>query len=158
MGYRLDYAQMDEILKQLSEKYNIYGPGLDAQKKRVRFRKITSVSQIVNDRQSDYSPKEVFYPVSQVMFYFREDRVDECALKDDRDILIFARACDINAVRRPDNIFLRNGGAEDIFYKRIRERVKYILLECTESFENCFCAFSSVFAISVIPVFSRSAA
>ena len=139
MGYCVEPERMDEILRELSESYHIYAPRLDAQKKRVRFGKITSVRQIVNDRQSDYSPKEVFYPISQVMFYFREDRVDECELKDDKKILIFARSCDINAVHRPDNIFLKNGGAEDIFYKRIREKVRYILMECPESFENCFC-------------------
>ena len=140
MGYRIDRTRMDEILKELSEQYHIYAPRLDAQKKRVRFGRINSVNQIVADRQSDFSPKEVFYPISQVMFYFKEDRVEEAQLKDDKKILIFARACDLNAIRRPDNIFLKNGGAEDIFYKRIRERVKYVLMECPESFENCFCA------------------
>ena len=140
MGYRVDFAGMDDILEKLSEKYNIYGPRLDAQKKRVRFGRITSAAQIVNDRQSDFSPKEVFYPVSQVMFYFREDRVDESELPDDKDILIIAHPCDINAVKRQDNIFLKNGGAEDHFYKRLRDKVRFVLLECAESYENCFCA------------------
>ncbi len=140
MGYRIDFQRMDEILAELSKHYVIYAPRLDAQKKRVRFGKITSIRQIVNDRQSDYSPREVFYPISQVMFYFREDTVDEAQMEEERDILIFARACDINAVRRPDNIFLKNGGAEDIFYKRVRDRVYYALLECPGSFDDCFCA------------------
>ena len=139
MGYRVDNSRMDEILAELSRDYHIYAPRLDAQKKRVRFGEIKSVSQIITDRQSDFSPKEVFYPISQIMFYFREDSVVECEPKDDKGIIIFARACDLNAIRRPDNIFLKNGGAEDIFYKRIREKVKYVLMECPESFENCFC-------------------
>ena len=140
MGYRVDSNRMDEILQELSENHNIFAPCLDQQKKYVRFRKISSVRQIVTDRQADFSPKEVFYPISQVMFYFREDGVEEAMPKDDKDILIFARACDINQIRRTDNIFLKNGGTEDMFYKRIRERVRYIIVECTESFENCFCA------------------
>lgn len=139
MGYRLSYDRMDEIITELSSKYRIYAPRFDAQKKRVRYGLIKSVKQIVTDRQSDYSPKEVFYPVSQVMFYFRDDSVEESELSDDREILIIARACDINAIRRQDNIFLKNGGTEDIFYKRNRDKVRFALLECKESFENCFC-------------------
>lgn len=138
MGYRVDRSRMDEILNGLSKEYKIYGPRLDARKK-VRFGEITSVGQIVTDRQSDFSAKEVYYPVSQVMFYFRKDGVEEAMPEDDKKILIFARACDINAIKRTDNIFLKNGGTEDMIYKRIREKVRFILMECAESFENCFC-------------------
>lgn len=139
MGYCVERARMDEILEELSQQYDIYAPRLDAQKKKVRFGKVTSVNQIITDRQSDFSAKEVYYPISQVMFYFRDDRVDISEGRDGKPALVFARACDINSVRRLDNIFLKNGGAEDLFYKRLREKVKFALIECTESFENCFC-------------------
>ena len=139
MGYRVNTNRMDEILHALSEEYDVYAPCLDAQKKRVRFRRIHSVDRIVLDRQSDFSPKEVYYPILQVMFYFRKDSVEEAMPKETKDILIFTRACDINAIRRSDSIFLKNGGTEDLFYRRIRERVKFVLMECQESFENCFC-------------------
>ena len=39
-----------------------------------------------------------------------------------KKILIFARPCDINAQKRQDKIYLENGGFEDAFYKRIREK------------------------------------
>ena len=139
MGYRIEKKRMDEILQMLSEEYHIYGPCMDVRKKMVRFGKITSVEQIIKDRQSDFSPKEIYYPISQVMFYFQEENVEESMLEDDRKILIFARACDINAIRRSDNLFFKNGGAEDLFYKRLREKVQFVLMECQESFENCFC-------------------
>ena len=139
MGYCIEKTRFDEILGELSETYQIYAPRLDAQKRRVRFGKINSVSQIVTDRQSDFSAKEVYYPISQVMFYFRDDRVEISEAKDEKDFLIFARACDINAIRRLDRIFLENGGAQDLFYKRLRDKVKFVLLECQESFDECFC-------------------
>ena len=138
-GYRVGKERMNEILAELTQEYHVFGPCLDAQKKRVRYAEIRSVDQIIYDRQSDFSPKAAFYPVSQVMFYFREDGVEESEPADEKGILIFARACDINAIRRQDNLFLKNGGAEDLFYKRLRDRVKYVLMECTESYENCFC-------------------
>ena len=37
MGFRVDKTRMDEILHELSEKYDIYAPCMDAQKKKVRF-------------------------------------------------------------------------------------------------------------------------
>ena len=138
-GYRVGKERMNEILAELSQEYRVFAPCLDAQKKRVRYAEVRKIGQIVYDRQSDFSPKAAYYPVSQVMFWFREDGVEESELTDDRDILVFARSCDINAVRRQDNLFLRNGGAEDLFYRRLREKVKFVLMECPESFENCFC-------------------
>ncbi len=139
MGYRVTKERMNEILCELAENNHIYAPAWDAPKKRVQYREIRKIEEIVSDRQSDFSPKAAFYPVSQVMFYFHEDRTDDSEIRDDKDILIFARACDIHAARRQDALFCRNGGAEDYYYKRLREKVKYILLECAISFENCFC-------------------
>ena len=34
---------------------------------------------------------------------------------------------------------LKNGGFEDVFYKRIREKVKFVCMECVEGFDTCFC-------------------
>ena len=129
---------MDEILAQLSEDYVIFAPKWDKFKKNVRFGQIKSVSEIVLDRQTDFSVKETFYPISQVMVYFKTDEVEEEELKEKRDILIFARPCDINGIRRLDKIFYENG-LPDYFYARMREKVKLVLLECTESFDQCFC-------------------
>ncbi len=139
MGYRIESNRLDEIISELKNEYRIFAPCLDAQKKRVRYREINSADQIVLDRQSDFSPKEVYYPISQVMFYFKEGGVEDAVLADERKILIFARACDINAIRRQDAIFLKNGASEDYYYKRLREKVKFALIECEKSFENCFC-------------------
>ncbi|MCD8301300.1 MAG: anaerobic sulfite reductase subunit AsrA, partial [Clostridiales bacterium] len=60
-------------------------------------------------------------------------------LPDERDILIFARPCDINAIRRLDQVFLKNGNEPEYYYARLREKAKFILMECRESFETCFC-------------------
>lgn len=139
MGYRIDLEKMNEILENMSRDYHVFAPKWDARKRKVRYGEIKSISEIVLDRQSDFSPKEAYYPISQTMFYFTEDDVRDSELKDDKGILIFARPCDIYAMSRLDHIFLENGGHEDLFYKRLREKVKIVMLECTQSFENCFC-------------------
>ncbi len=144
VSVRVANDQFDHILKKLSEKYTIYAPkhfmtGAGEKKVTIKYAKIQSLSEIVYDRQSDFSPKESYYPISQTMFYFTETEVIEAGLKDDKGILVFARPCDINAMDRLDNIFLNNGGKEDVYYARLHNKVKVIMLECRESFEHCFC-------------------
>lgn len=138
MSYRFNPSAMDKALELLSKEYTVYAPKWDRQKKNVRFAPIRSVSEIVTDRQSDFSSKEAYYPISQVMMYFRSDTAEDAPPADDRKILIIARPCDINAVRRLDKIFLENG-EPDFYYARMREKVTFALLECKEGFENCFC-------------------
>ena len=138
MSYKINKTKMDQILRELSADYKIYGPKWDIAKKNVRYSIIKSVSDIVLDRQSNFSIKEAFYPISQVMGYFKADTSFPSEMPDQRGILIFARPCDINAIRRLDTIFLENG-LPDMFYARMREKVKFILLECAESFDECFC-------------------
>ena len=139
MGYKFDNVRMNGIIKALGNDYHIFAPKQDPKKRQVRFKPITSVEEIERARQSDFSAKEVFYPVSTTMFYFKDGTITESVYTDGKGILIFARPCDINAIKRLDNIFLKNGASEDKFYRERREKVKFILMECTESFENCFC-------------------
>ncbi len=143
-SYSLSRDSFNQILGQLSENYSIYAPklfktGADDQGETIKYARVNSLEEIVTDRQSDFSPKESYYPISQTMFYFTESEVIESTLSDDKGILVFARPCDINAMERLDNIFLKNGGQEDMYYARLREKVKILMIECRESFPDCFC-------------------
>lgn len=143
VSYEVSPKDMDAVLDSLKKHYRIYAP--KSMKKRgstkdvVRYQEISSVSEIAYDVPSDFSAKEVYYPIMQTMFYFTEDSCMESKVSEDKGILLFLRPCDINAMRRLDNIFLKNGGNEDLYYKRLREKVKVVLLECSGSFEHCFC-------------------
>lgn len=144
VSYSASVEQMDAILEKLSKDYKVYAPRLTGKKGRngkeiVRYGEIHSVKEIVYDRQSDFSAKEVYYPVMQTMIYFTEDTSTESKVQDDRGLLILAHPCDINAIRRLDTIFLKNGNHADIYYKRLRDKVKMVMLECTGSYENCYC-------------------
>lgn len=55
-----------------------------------------------------------------------------------RDVLVLMCACDLHGVKRLDAMYLHNG-PEDSFYKRIRDRVHFVLLGCPQTFEHCFC-------------------
>lgn len=137
--------RQDELLRELKKTYRVFAPrafarhGWGEENQVIRYGEIDSFSQLVWDRKSDFSPKEVFYPIVQTLLYFTADECRESELTDQREILLFARACDINGIRRLDTMFLKNGGHADNFYARLREKLHLILLECTESFETCFC-------------------
>ena len=54
MGYRVDFDKMNDILAAWSEAYHIFAPAWDQRKKKVRYREIKTIDQIVLDRQSDF--------------------------------------------------------------------------------------------------------
>ncbi len=58
-----------------------------------------------------------------------------------KKILIFARPCDINAQDRQDKVHLENGDFQDEFYKRMRDRVKFVCMKCVEGWDTYFCTF-----------------
>ncbi len=144
MGFAIEKKKFETILNKINKKYRIYAPvsikgkGRFSDTDLIRYREINAIEDIVVDKKSDFSPKEIVFPITQTLFNFTENDIREPG-EDTRGILIFLRPCDINGIRRLDSVFLKNGAAEDTYYKQIRERIKYAMIECTEGFENCFC-------------------
>ncbi len=144
MGYRLTTTRFDKYLTNLSETFDIYAPvvqkgkGMYSDTEVVGYGKITCFDEIVFDKKSYYSPKEVFYPIRETLFYFLNDELKEAPL-DIRPIILFVRPCDINGIMRLDTMFLENGGIKDYYYLRRRQLLKFIMIECTEGFDTCFC-------------------
>lgn len=144
-SYQISRNRMNEILHELQSEYRIYAPkhipdrGMWENDGLIRYQEISSLEEIVTVKQSDFSPKEVIYPVSQTIFTFDENSCQETITRDPKGIIIFARPCDINGLKRLDNMFLANGGMSDVYYKRMRDKVKIFMMECEQSWENCFC-------------------
>ncbi|MBE6065155.1 anaerobic sulfite reductase subunit AsrA [Clostridium cochlearium] len=143
MGFKMELKDFNYILDKISENYKIYAPkllkgkGTFSDTDMVRYGEVKTIDEIEFNKKSLFSPKETILPITQTLFYFTEDEVLEPKI-DKKNILIFLRSCDIHAVKRLDEIYLKNG-YEDIYYKRLREKVKFVLIECEKSFENCFC-------------------
>ena len=145
MSFKMNYGKMDKILNELKKDYKVYAPvrlkgqGRYSDTDVIRYEEIDSVSEIVYDEKSDFSPKEVIHPITQTLFYFTEHQFRESEV-DDKELLIFARPCDIHGLKRMDNIFLENGNFEDKYYKRMRDKVNFALMECQEGgWDSCFC-------------------
>ena len=142
-SFKLSAADMDEVIAEWKKTYKVYAPALfsqrGAKKEIVRYREIRSTADIYNSRASDFSAKEVYYPIMQTMLFFTETDVIESQVRDNKEILLLLHPCDINAMEKLDNIFINNGAGADLYYSRLREKVRIVLLECKESYDSCFC-------------------
>ncbi len=144
MSYRLSFHRMDELLENLKDRYDIFAPvrfnkrGRYSDTDLVRYARIGSVRDIVHSEKSDFSPKEIVHPITQTMFHYTEFEYLE-SKAGEKDILLFVRPCDIHGIQRLDTVFLRNGGNKDFYYQRLREKVKYVLMECSAGWDSCFC-------------------
>ncbi len=144
MSYILNTQQADQVLGALAQTYGVYAPKRFANQGRysatdcIRYDKVTRASEIVWQVKSDYPAKEVINPIQQAIFYFTEDEYRASKCKE-QPILIFARPCDINAQKIQAKIYAGNGGFTDMYYERMRERVKFVLMDCNGGDDTCFC-------------------
>ena len=143
MGYQLSKKNADEIFEKWTQKYDIFGPvlmkgeGCFSDTDIVRYGKIKKLDDIEWNTKSDYSFKEILLAINETLFYFTEEETT-IPKGPEKDILIFLRACDLHAVKRLDEIYLKNG-FEDFYYARVRERAKFLLMGCSTTCESGFC-------------------
>ncbi|MFT8350258.1 anaerobic sulfite reductase subunit AsrA [Clostridium saccharoperbutylacetonicum] len=143
MGYKIITEKANTLLNTLSKEYLIYAPkvfkgdGCFSDTDTIRYGEVSTIDEIVFDRKSDYSFKEILMPINETLFYFTEDEV-KVSVAPKKGAIVFLRSCDLNALKRLDQIYLNNG-PEDFYYKRLRENTKFILMGCSKTFDNCFC-------------------
>ncbi|MFP4021070.1 MAG: anaerobic sulfite reductase subunit AsrA [Halanaerobium sp.] len=144
MGYNLSKKAFNQLLNTLNQEYQIYAPvrkkkkGTFSASDLITYDLVKSLEEIELDSKSKYSAKEIVFPIRETLFNFVEGEQLIASETDDKYI-IFLRPCDRNAFKRLDKIFLENGPEEDLYYKRLREKVKFFVIECTEGFDSCFC-------------------
>ena len=144
MGYELSPKELGALFAKLSETYDIYAPvvktgeGTFSDVDVIRYDLVHSPDEIEWDKRSDYSFKEVLLPINETLFYFTEDETT-VPKGPDKDRIIFLRSCDIHAVKRLDQIYLKNG-FEDFYYSRIREKTHFALMGCPSDCSGGFCA------------------
>lgn len=144
MSYKITNDKFDLYLEKWSKEYEIYGPvsikagGRFSDTDNIRYEKISRLEEIEYKKKSTFSAKEVLFPVTETLFNIRNEQLSE-PLYIEKKYLIFLRSCDIHAIDRLDTMFLKTGNIEDPYYKRRRENTKFVLIGCSESFENCFC-------------------
>ncbi len=144
MGYTLTRSEFDQVLAELGKKYRLYAPVLKVGEGRfsetdvVIYDYIKDSSEIEFEKKSDFSFKEILTPLSQTLFFFTENVIKEADI-DESEAIVFLRSCDMHAVKRLDQIYLNNGRHVDTFYKKVRDKIKFVLIGCPSSFQDCFC-------------------
>ena len=143
MGYRLTRLQADEIFDRLKEKYEVWAPmvmageGCFSDTDIIRYGNPETLDEIEWKKKSDYSFKEVLISINETLFYFTEDQTI-VPKGPEKEILVFLRSCDLCAVKRLDQIYMKNGDP-DFYYARVREKVRFALMGCPESCQSGFC-------------------
>jgi anaerobic sulfite reductase subunit A len=143
MGYTLSINSMNKIISEWSKEYIIYAPKVFkdgatfSDVNLIKYAEVNCIEEIEFEEKSHYSFKDILLPISETLFYFTEDSVTE-PNPEKRGAIIFLRSCDLHSIKVLDEMYLQNG-FEDYYYSRIRNKVKFILIGCKESFENCFC-------------------
>ncbi|MGL4254575.1 MAG: anaerobic sulfite reductase subunit AsrA [Fusobacteriaceae bacterium] len=147
MGYNISKEKFDQMIKELSKTHKILAPKRFPKQGRysdtdiIRYERVYSLDEIVFDEKSDYAAKEALSPITETVLYFTDADYRESKIMDDRPLLVFVRACDIHSMERYDDIYLTNGGMADSYYKRMRKRTKFILVQCpSKGWDTCFCA------------------
>lgn len=143
MGYRVTEDAMKHIWSAWGKDYDVYAPrnftggGRFSDTDCIRYGRVDCMDEVVFDRKSEYSFKEILTPISQTLFFFTEGETRE-ADGPKKGAVIFLRSCDLHALKRLDDMYLHNGPA-DYYYQRLRENLKIVLMGCAHSFDNCFC-------------------
>lgn len=143
MGYSLNTKEFDKYIHNLKSKFDLYGPVLHEKKGRysdtdiVIYKKVQSFNEMHWDSKADYSAKDILLPLNETIFYFVENDFSKPDVTI-KPAIVFLRPCDLHAIKRTDQIYLDNVYS-DIYYQEKRELIKFAVVGCNLSYENCYC-------------------
>lgn len=144
MSYRFNYLEAENLFKEIFVKYDVYAPKKFPKQGRysdtdiIRYAKVQNINEIEFKEKSDYSAKEVLTPINETLFYFLNNEFKENQIEQ-KPILLFARPCDINAIQIQSRIYEENGEFSDVYFSRIKNNLKFILMDCNGGDDTCFC-------------------
>lgn len=144
MSKYLTNSEFDQVIEALSPNYQIKAPirevfgGRFAHTDNIVYGDVEKTTDIVWQEKSHFSASDVVRPITETLFYFNSDELKQSSI-DAHPTIVLARSCDIHAIKRLDHMYLENGNNQDFYYNRLRSKLKVVLLECSHSFESCFC-------------------
>lgn len=144
MAIKITPDEFSLLIQRLNKKWRVFAPSAEFRGGRfsdtdnIIYQRISGWRDLIWHEKSHMSPNTIIAPITETLFYFDKDTI-QIAETDISPIIIFARACDINAMSRLDYMYLSNGNNSDYSYQLLREHIRFVLIECEESFENCFC-------------------
>ncbi len=128
------------FLAEVGNKYDVFAP----MKKNgsISFEPLSSGADVVFDYPNSLrTPKEFFFPQSEVLFTFRGvEREDDDQTSDAKPRVLFGiRPCDSNSLALLDKVFDQED-YQDSYYIEKRSNTTLIGLACANPQSACFCA------------------
>ncbi len=144
MLYLIEKKEIPRFLTSLTEKWDVYAPlvqsGGDVLFERIDGKDGLEFDAIDTVSRPIIPPKEVFFPQSEVMFEWKDDRIDvrEEVLKP--RLIFGVKPCDFHALKLAEEFFGSN--IEDFYYVRKSKDALYIVTACLNPPEPnaCFCS------------------
>jgi len=113
--------ELKEMLAELMENYDIIAPV--NKEELVFFQPITKIEQILWDYPNSLKPvKEFFFPPREVLFRFKQGRVQAVNLPPKKRLIWGVRPCDARSLLLLDKVFLNEN--KDIYYLEKRRHSK----------------------------------
>jgi len=141
---RLEKAKFDDFIRSLADDYIVYGAVTAGGKS--SFKAVESAGEIDQDcLVTDRSPKEIFFPHSEVLFEYDKDGVRETA-KAGKPIAVWGlRGCDVKSLGMLDKVFGTarqmpdNEMFQDPYWKQKYDTSLVFALACNQPRSTCFC-------------------
>ncbi len=141
---RLEKGKFDDFIRSLAEDYIVYAAVTAGGKS--SFKVVASAGEIDEGRLlTDRSPKEIFFPHSEVLFEYDGDGIRETK-KAAKPIAVWGlRGCDVKSLAMLDKVFGTarqmpdNEMFEDPYWKRKYDNSLIFGLACNEPRSTCFC-------------------
>lgn len=130
------------IFQLLSREYEVYGPKFKSGEGHLSDTAVTDYALLENfdelcwDKKAAFSPKEFFLPVTEEIMVFNGNGATP-SLSSISPKVLFLRPCETHAIKRMDAHF-RNG-FKDPNYEKRRNTTYLFVIECTQSWDSCFC-------------------
>ncbi|TET21518.1 MAG: 4Fe-4S ferredoxin [Candidatus Stahlbacteria bacterium] len=116
--------------------------GLTKEDNRYFYRALDSFDQWQsNVLLGNFSPKEVFFPQDEVLFYFKAQKTILPKDEVKPNVLWGVRPCDIAGIGELERMFNQVGeeGYKDPYFMQRFERTLIVGLACSEPWPSCFC-------------------
>ncbi|MCK4538151.1 MAG: 4Fe-4S dicluster domain-containing protein [Candidatus Krumholzibacteria bacterium] len=141
---RIEKERIDEFIRALMETWSVYAPARDG--KNTLFAPVEDPAGIDHGIfNTDKSPKEIFFPHSEVLFEFEGGEIKKVE-RDARPIAVWGlRGCDARSLRLLDKVFGSawqkpdNDMFEDPYWKEKYDDSIIFGTACNEPRSTCFC-------------------
>lgn len=137
MQYKIEKNNLSALIDMLTSDYNLFGPV--KANSLVKFARIKSVNDMNLDfSNTDESAKGIFFPQSDTIFNFEDDKIENPFNKDKAIAIFGIRPCDAKSFLILNKAF-NNGGVDDSYWNERYTDAMIFTIGCNTPSQTCFC-------------------